>query len=453
MNGSSAAMQGRLPRPAMELTMPSPRVVFALLLLALPALPLLPAAAVAQGPAEAYRAWWSSGLTPADPGSERFRSRASILELADFRSEEPETAAETIAFMAEAHRTLVEAATLGRIETVHEDAGEALLHVVLNGRDGPLPAGMPSEARVRMVREEDGWKVDTESFTGAGFGGRSDTPAGPDEACPANAVLGDPDSPNRLVVFGTDGHRTVHPGAAYLLRDGDALTLHLPRFDENLLTIVARAGGNEPGSHVAMLAGTRWSGGCPALPDALVHGDAPAGRLEWQRLDDAASARVSFAFPDPGSDTLLLSGNLDAVPFLDASPGPMGPGSVMVTLDGQEIVPDRGLVVLHEGEARLEIMLGFVRSDGGGSTSVSVPEFLGEPGVYPGASWFDSREVTVVRVFDGSRIELEVREIATNALPGGVLDADEVLGMGELKARVVTDRLVRLPALPTVGGA
>jgi hypothetical protein len=180
-------------------------------------------------------------------------------------------------------------------------------------------------------------------------------------------------------------------------------------------------------------------------------GIGPAGRLEWQ-IVDATSARFSFAFADPVSDALLLSGNLDVVPVLDVSPGPMGTGSVMVTMDDQEIVPDRGSVILHEGDARLEIALEYVLPNGSGSTTIVVPEFRGQPGVYPGASWFETREVTVVRVFDGSRIELEVREVGVDALPEGSLDADAVLGMGTLKARVVTDRLVVVPPLPPVGG-
>jgi hypothetical protein len=69
-----------------------------------------------------------------------------------------------------------------------------------------------------------------------------------------------------------------------------------------------------------------------------------------------------------------------------------------------------------------------------------------------GRSWFDTREVTVVRVFQGERIELEVREVPEDALPEGALDADAALGLGTLKARVVTDRVVRIPALPPVEG-
>jgi hypothetical protein len=433
--------------------MARPRSAFVRILLALTTLSLLPGAMAAQeGPAEAYRAWWDSGLTPADPDSERFRSQASILELAAFRAEEPEMAAEAVAFMAEAHREMVEAATPGRIEVVQEEGDAVILHVYLEGRGGPLPQGLPSEASVRMVREADGWKVDTETFMGSIMSGGGDPSGGWSEACPADAALGDPASPHRLVLHGSDADRPVHLDAAYLLRDGDALTLHLPPFDENLLTVEARSGGEEPGTHAAVLAGMRWSGGCPALADALVHEDAPRGELAWQPAGDAGAARVTFVFPDPDSGAPLLSGNLDAVPLLDVTPGPMGAGSAMVTFDGEEIVPDRGSVRLHEGEGRLEIMLEYVRSNGGGSTTLSVPEFRGAPGVYMGASWFDTREVTVVRVFDGSRIELEVREVAEDALPEGDLAADVALGMGTLKARVVTDRLVVLPALPPVGG-
>ncbi len=429
------------------------RPALTLLLLLLTALALHPGAAEAQGdPAAAYRAWWASGLTAADPGSERFRSRASLEELAAFRSEDPATAAEALAFMAEAHRELVEAATLGRIEVVEEENDVVVLHVVLEGRAGPLPRGLPSEASVRMVRETDGWKVDTESFRGSILSGGSGASGEGEESCPVDASLGNPASPHRLVLHGSDADRTVHPGAAYLLREGDALTLHLPLFQENLLSIEASSGSLEPGSHPAVLVGMRWAGGCPALAEALVHDDAPRGTLTWGPADDPASVRVSFSFADPGSGTSLLSGSLQDIPLLDVSPAPMGAGSTMVTIGGEEITPDRGRVLLYEGEARLEIMLEYSLPNGGGSTTISVPEFRGKPGVQLGRSWFDTREVTVVRVFQGERIELEVREVPEDALPEGALDADAALGLGTLKARVVTDRVVRIPALPPVEG-
>lgn len=435
-----------------------PRCQFvpALLLLALPVISMAPAAAAAQvesadGPAGAYRAWWASGLTPADSDSERFRSQARIRELAAFRAEDPEMAAEALAFMVEMHRELVESASPGHIEVLFEDAEEAMLRVLLEGRDGPLPQGLPSEVSVRMVREADGWKVDTERFTGGMMGGGSDASGEWDEGCPADAALGDPGSPHRLVLHGGDADRMVHLGAAYLLRDGDALTLHLPSFDENLLTVSAGTGAQEPGTHAAVLGGIGWGGGCPGIPNALVQEETPRGELSWRLDGDAGFARVSFVFADPDSRAPLLSGEMNMVPLLDVSPVPMGEGSIMVAMGGEEIVPDRGSVLLHEGEGRLEITLSYTRANGGGSTTIRVPEFRGEPGVYVGASWFDSRQVTVVRVFESSRIELEVREIEEAALPVGDLAAGVALGMGTLKARVVTDRVVVVPHLSPVG--
>lgn len=429
--------------------MPGSRLVFALTLIILA---LLPAAAVAQGPADVYRAWWTSGLTPADSGAERFRSQASLAKLAALRSEDPEYAAESIAFMTDMHRALVAAAVPGHIEIVNEDAEHAVLHVTLRSRDESLPGGMPSEITVRMVNEEDDWKVDTESFSGGTVSGGSEESGEWDEACVIEGVLGDTASVGHVVVRGAEGDLTVALGAAYLLRDGNGLTLHLPPIGENLLTLEARTAASGPGIHRAVLGGTRFSGGCPALPDALVFEDAPTGELEWQLLDDPASARVSFDFPDPELGVLLLAGNLDVVPLIDISTEPMGPGSVMVTFDGEEIVPDAGRALFYQGEARLDIMMQYVRSNGGGSTSLSVPDFRGEPGVYPGPAWFDTREVTVVRVVDGNRIELEVREIATDEFPDGEVDASVLLEMGILKARVVTDRMVMVPPLvPTDG--
>lgn len=427
------------------------RIVLVLLLATHAGL-LFPVATHAQGPADAYRAWWASGLTPADAASERFRSRASVAELAALRAENPEMAADVIAFMAEAHRELLAVAVPGRIELVHQEGDEAHLHVELEGRAGHLPAGVPSEAMVRMVLEDGGWKVDGESFMGGRMGGSG---SGADDAARADVACvpdpGHPDAPHELVIHAADGEHVLRFDGGYLLRLGDGLALHLPPFSENVLTVAARSGA-QPGSHRAELSGTLRGGGCPALPDALVHGSAHVGQLDWQPGDDAASAGVGFSFSDPGSGAPLLSGRLDRVPLLDATPGPMGPGSLMVTLDDEEVEPDVGSVVLQSGEARLEITLEFVRPNGSGSTTIAVPDFHGLPGVYPGTTWFDTREVTVVRVFDGTRVELEVREVAADALPEDGLSADAVMGMGSLKARVVTDRVVVVPPLTPVGG-
>jgi hypothetical protein len=430
--------------------MPELRTALGTLVLAVTFLFLPAQAAPQQGPDEVYRAWWASGLVHDEPGWERFWSRASISELADFRAETPEIAEAALAFLEEAHRALSEAAVPGRIEVVQQDAAEAFLHVRFEGRDGALPAGFPSEASVLMVWEEDGWKVREETYEGSVPGRLPDSDP-PDEGCPAEAVLGDPSDPHRLLVSDSDAAGTVHFGAAYMLRDGDHFALHLPPFNEHHLRVEVRSGEVTPGSHSAVLSGTRWPGGCPALPEALVDGDPPVGELEWQPFDGSALARISFAFRDPDSGAGLLSGSLGSVPLIDATPGPVGEGSLMVTLDGREIVPDRGRVLFHEGEGRLEVMLEYTHANGGGSTSLSVSDFRGQIGVYVGDSWFDSREVTVVRAFGGDRVELEVREIPEDALPDGELDAEMILGMGTLKARVVTHRLVTVPTLPPVG--
>lgn len=55
---------------------------------------------LAQGdPVDAYRASWENGLTPADPGAERFRSRATLEEFRAYLAEEPEMAAEMLEYM------------------------------------------------------------------------------------------------------------------------------------------------------------------------------------------------------------------------------------------------------------------------------------------------------------------------------------------------------------------
>ncbi len=131
---------------------------------------------------------------------------------------------------------------------------------------------------------------------------------------------------------------------------------------------------------------------------------------------------------------------------MDVTPGPLLPGSFLLAFD-EEVTPDRGRVLHHEADGRLEISLEYSRGSGGGSSGFSVEDFAGAPGVYVGGVRFGAVQVAVVKEFGGGGMRMELREVPEEAFPGGSPDVTTALGMGILRARVVTDRVVAIPSL------
>jgi hypothetical protein len=417
-------------------------------LLALVAILTVPSAAFAQaGPADAYRAYWNSGLSPAAPEAARFRSEASLREIAAFLEEDPENARDALDFMAMLHGELYESADIAGISVVEETGDRATLEVHFEGRAGALPPGLPSRAAVQMVRENGGWKVDAERFTG----GSPAVNAGPMEPegdyCPAGTAVGDHGAPHMLAFPDPDGERRIHFGEAFVLRDGSSLSLRLPAVGESRISIDAPRGAEAPGSYPATLNGMRATGGCPALPEGLVYDDDARGTLEWMPGSRAGHVNVDFGFMDTGSGTPAFTGAVRDALLIDVSPGTLADDSRMVTMDGEEIRPDRGGALLYQEDGRLEVSVAYSTSSGGGSSSFTVPDFSGEAGVYVGDPFFDDVRVVVVRAFDGTRLDMEVRKVAVTDLPAGELTPDVAAGLGSLVARVVTDRVVVIPAL------
>lgn len=405
---------------------------------------ILPAHVLAQGgPEEAYRASWASGLTPADPGAERFRSRILLEEFRAFLEEEPEMAADMLDYMTALYRELQEAAEPGAIEVVEQAADRVVLEVEFRGKEGPLPEGLPRSATVEMLLEADGWRVGREAFSGS-IGGGGDGGAYEDP-CPAGTVLGDTSAPHTLQVQKEGGVVQLHFHDALLLKKGDDLTLKLPVMGSSQMGVQVLRGAAAPGDHGASLEGMLASGGCPGFPGTLLY-DEPPVLFTWRAGSTPGTAEVDFDVAAPDGGMALVSGSLQAVPVVDVTPGPLLPGSFLLAFD-DEVNPDRGAVLHHPSEARLEISLEYSRGNGGGSSSFHVQEFTGAPGVYVGDVRFGAVQLAVVEEFGGGRIRMELREIPEEDFTGGEPDLATALGMGILRARVVTDRVVEIPAL------
>jgi len=419
-----------------------------------------PSPGIAQeGPAEVFRAYWATGLSPADAEVARFRSRTSLKELAALLAGDPEMATDILEFMAAMHEDLQASADLDTVEVVSEKGDHATLEVRLRGRDGPLRRGLPSRATVEMVREADGWKVHTEAYSGGNLFG---SPAGPapasqaEPSCPAGSTLGDPEAPHVLVLHGPEGEGRLHFSDARLLLNEGWLVVELPEFNEHRLTIRAFEAGHAPGSFEGSLTveGLMGFGGCPTLPARFIEpyfpGQvAPEGQVTWDSEPGSGRADVIFSFSDPETGQVDLSGALEGVAVIDISLGPLLEGSAMLFFE-DEVAPTRGSVLHEPDRARLEIQLEYDVPSGGGERNIRLEAFSGEPGFIVEDRGFGRAEVTLVREFDGTRLELEVREVPENELGDAGDLVERFSTLGKLVARVRTDRVATLPALRPV---
>jgi hypothetical protein len=425
-----------------------PRFPLLLAAVALGAALALPVGTAAQaGPVEVFRAYWDSGLAPTDPGAERFRSQAMLREFRAFLEEEPEMAREALEFMTAMYRELQEAAALGSIEVVEQTPDRATLEVEFQGKQGPLPEGLPQRATVEMVREEDGWKVETEAFTSSMGGGWDDEFE--EATCPAGTVLGDPAAPHTLVLWQDGGTVQVHFSDALLLRDGRDLTLRLPAMGSSQMDVRVPGGATDPGDHAGSIGGSLAWGGCPGFPEGLFHGEGEV-LFTWEVGSAAATANVEFDVSPAGGGSALLSGSLAGVSVLDVTPAPLMAESFLLAFD-EEVNPHRGAILHHAAEGRLEISLHYSRGNGGGSSSFFVEGFAGEPGVYVGKVSWGNVQVAVVEAFGGGGIRMELWEIPEEEFPAEGLDAARARELGSLRARVVSDGVVVVPSLAAVG--
>jgi len=426
--------------------------------------PATPTLATAQeGPEEIFRAYWTSGLTPADPEAERFRSRASLDELAGFLAEEPDMAQEVLEFMTFMHRALHSAADIETVEVVEDGPDRVTLDVRFRGRDGLLPGDLPDRASVEMVREPEGWKIHSEAYSGAGrssagVGGAERLEGSPawvgetewDDNCGEGSVLGDPGAPHVLVLQGSRGEGRVHLPDAHLLLNEGALTLEISPFHGHELRISALENDRGPGRYEATLTleGVQDFGGCPA-PPARLFGATLEGEVEWVSGPEPGRADATFAFRDPETGETLVSGALQGAPVIDVSPGPLLEGSAMLFFD-EEVAPTLGSVFHEPEHARLKLMLEYSAPSGGGSRSIWLEGFTGESGILLGDPLFGRVQVTLVREFDGSRLSLEVREVDEDQVGDVDTLAERFSSLGVLHARVRTDRVLRVTPLSPV---
>ena len=423
-----------------------------------------------EGPVEVFRAYWASGLSPADPEVARFRSQASLKELAALLAGDPEMAADILDFMAAMQGDLQASANLDTVKVVADEGDRATLEVRLRGRNGPLRGDLPSRGTVEMVREADGWKVHSEAYSGGGlFGSPADPPsearaepsgkedpAAWEETCPAGSTLGDPAAPHVLVLHGPEGEGRVHFSDARLLLNEGWLIVELPVFNEHRLSIRAWEAGHAPGSFEGSLTveGLMGFGGCPTLPARFIEpyfqGQvAPEGQVTWDLEPGSDRAHVTFSFPDPATGRVELSGALESVAVVDISLGPLLEGSAMLFFD-DEVAPTRGSVLHEPGRTRLEIQLEYDAPSGSGGESILLEAFSGEAGFVVEDRGFGRARVALVREFDGTRLELEVREVPENELGDTADLAERFSTLGELVARVRTDRVATLPTLRPV---
>jgi len=192
-------------------------------------------------------------------------------------------------------------------------------------------------------------------------------------------------------------------------------------------------------------------GGCPTLPARFIEpyfpGQvAPEGQVTWESEPGSGRADVTFSFSDPAMGRVDLSGALQNVAVVDISPGPLLEGSAMLYF-GEEVAPTRGSV-LHEPErASLEIQLEYDAPSGSGGESILLEAFSGEIGLFVEDRGFGRTRLALVREFDGTRLDLEVRDVPEDELGDAYDLAERFPTLGEVVARVRSDRVATLPTL------
>lgn len=424
-----------------------------------------PRTVVAQdGPADVFRAFWATRLSPADPAAARFRSKASLERLADLRREDQENAANMLEFLAAMHADLQDAADIASIQTTSDAADRATLMVRLIGKNGALPSRLPSQATVAMVREADGWKIHNEEYAS---GGSPPVNAAPDvasepeagdvpmeaSACGSPSVLGDPTAPHVLLLSGTAGDGRVHFRDARVRLSEGSLSVELPTFNEHSITIRASDAAAAPGRYEANLSveGVMGFAGCPTLPSRVLTDDfsqpAPVGHVEWERGSEPGRANVSFSFADPATGDTDVSGTLKGVPVVDVTPGPLLDGSLMRAATS-EVAPTAGSVRHEPGRRSLMIELFFDTANESSSEIVEVDDFSGAQGLTIASRWSGTARVVLVREFNGASIDIEVREVPEGALADEDALKAQFSTTGTLVARVRTDRVATIPSLP-----
>ena len=427
-----------------------------------------PAAVHAQeGPAEVFRAFWESRLSPADPAAARFRSTASLRALDALRREDPANAAEMLEFMAEMHASLHDAAEIESIETTRDADDRATLMVRLRGREGTLATLLPSQATVAMVREGDGWKIHAEAYSRDRLRATSaapdvepvperEDPSSSAPACPAPSALGAPTAPHVLVLGGTAGDGRVHFADARVRLNEGWLIVELPVFNDHRIRIRAFDAAGHPGRYEAnlWLEGVMGFGGCPTLPSRFFGevrptNPAPVGEVTWDSAPGSNRANVKFSFVDPTTGDVDLSGTLQGVPVVDVNAGPLLEGSRMNAADST-VAPTRGSVVHEPGRESLMIELYYEKATESSSEIVQLARFTGRTGLIVKGRWSGTARVALVREFEGTRLDVEVREV-----PEDVLTDEEGLiarfsDIGKLVARVRSDRVATIPSLPDI---
>ena len=417
------------------------------------------------GPAEVFRAFWESRLSPADPAAVRFRSKASLSKLDALRREDPANAADMLEFMAEMHADLQAAAEIESIETTTDADDRATLVVRLQGRNGDLPTRLPSQATVSMVREADGWKIDSEAYSRGRMRATSAAPEAesmPERedasssapSCPAPSTLGDPTAPHVLMLGGTAGEGRVHFADARVRLNEGWMIVELPPFNEHSITIRASGAAAQSGRYEADLSieGMMGFNGCPTLPSRFFAEDdllqpAPVGELIWEGAPGSNRANVKFSFADPASGAVDVSGTLQGVPVVDVNAGPLLEGSRMNAAEST-VAPTRGSVLHEPGRGSLMIELWYETANESSNEITQLDRFTGRTGLIVEGRWPGTARVALVREFEGTRIDVEVREVPEDALADEAALTARFSEIGKLVARVRSDRVATIPPLP-----
>ena len=405
-----------------------------------------------RSPREAFRTFWMARVDHRDLDSAApYYSKKYLEELSGIEPGALERHAEGMLHLyVQAPR-----ATRTTIERIDDTTSSLLVWLPVVGEAMLEERINLIEARVRMVLEEEQWRIDHASYDmlmrhGAGGFDENEALA----PLPTGAVLGNPDAPNVMTIQREDGIRSVRFDSVTLYWTAQGFELDLPLFGQNQWQLVQTFRGNRNRTeHRSRLVGSPSDAGLPGLfPENMVRQPAQLNGnfvfTDGPPREGKETFTAQFDLEHPVLKDVRIRGEIAKGRMVELAPRE----NILVghsTFGGGAIHPVTDGIIVYD-ELRKTLSLTVV-GPGGQPGGISFAAFSGEPGVYlepmqrstPEGQWL--QRVAVVKQFDGEGVALELRTMLLAEVPEPPLTPENTGALGEAFAELSTKRLLHRP--------